>query len=113
MDYNLAFASYLLKDPKSLLLDIRTPEEYTKGHLANAILIPTPLPPLTDKEENILYSQLYRIFYSKPYNTPVIIYCKKGIRAELARNMLSSMGFFNTTVLGGVKVKPLSDLFNN
>ena len=72
------------------LIDVRTKEEYSQGHLGGAALIPV------DEIKN----RLTEI----PKDKPVIVYCKSGARSMQAANILVSNGFktvYNMT--GGIE----------
>jgi phage shock protein E len=109
MDFDLKTARQLLAEPRSLLLDLRTAEEYCKGHLETAILVPTALP----LDQSRLQRQLRKIFHDKSRATPIVLYCKKGKRAAAGKQILANMGFRNVSVLGGVEVEPLQSLIAN
>jgi rhodanese-related sulfurtransferase len=92
------------------LLDIRTREEYNRKHVPGAILIETPPPPLTAGQEQRLWDKLSRL--NLPRNTAVAVYCKRGIRARLAQQMLEQLGYTNVSWLGGVETEPLKSLLS-
>ena len=83
-------AEIIAKDKTILLLDVRTPEEYEKKHIPNAVLLPIDeikkgnLSPLTDKNQKIL------------------IYCWTGRRAENAAAILVDSGYTNVFEFGGL-----------
>jgi len=92
---------------QSILLDIRSPTEYAAGHLPDSILIPTDPPPnarwdLTDR-------YLHWVMYGKPLDMPVYVYCKKGVRAHEAEQMLRRLGHTHVISLGGVEEGKLAD----
>ncbi|MCF0245439.1 MAG: rhodanese-like domain-containing protein [Ileibacterium sp.] len=74
----------------SILIDVRTPEEYSRGHIPGAINIPnetiTNIPPkqLPDK------------------NAEILSYCQSGMRSEQAVTKLKSMGYANVKNIGGI-----------
>lgn len=77
----IKIASFLRKHG-AVILDIRTPEEFEKGHLCGAINIPTPLPPLNDSQRKTLENRLktvikqHNIRSDQPftvYYTPLLI----------------------------------------
>ena len=68
--------------------------------LDNAILVPTAKPPLTRTDVTVLESQLRRLFWDKTTSTPVVIYCKLGKRAGLAKTILTKMGFYRVAIFG-------------
>lgn len=73
-----------------LILDVRTKEEYTGGHIENAMLIPDfeiaerAEAELTDKDVLIL------------------IYCRSGRRSKIAAMELINMGYTNIYDFGGI-----------
>jgi phage shock protein E len=87
-----------------VILDIRTPEEYARGHLVGAVLVPTPLPPLDTRQRFDLWSKLREVTTDKSTIEPLFVYCKKGVRAGMAKHMLEQMGFTRVVSLGGVEV---------
>jgi rhodanese-related sulfurtransferase len=75
-----AEAATWIKEKKDLqLIDVRTPGEYSEGHLANAKLIPL----------QELESRVAEIDKSKP----VLLYCRTGHRSGMALKLLQSKGF--------------------
>ena len=82
-------ATWLQKDsePKPLLLDARTPEEYRVSHLFDAKLVPSDLEDL--KQEGINYS------------TPIVVYCSVGYRSTAIARQLQTMGYQNVFNLDG------------
>lgn len=73
-----------VKTGKTPLVDVRTKEEFTQGHLPGAINIPLDQ---IDQAEIADGSQLY---------------CRSGRRSELARHNLEKRGI-ETTNLGGIE----------
>ncbi len=71
-----------------LLLDVRTPEEYAEGHIANSLNISL----------QTLSSRLSEI----PTDTPVVIYCRSGNRSAQAAQLLSEAGYTQLYDLGGI-----------
>ncbi len=69
--------------------------------------MPTSLPPLNRVQIRNLDKNLKHILKNKRRDTPIIIYCKKGIRAGIAKKLVMQHGFMNVTNLGGVEVDPL------
>jgi len=81
--------SEIIKTEKGVLLDVRTPGEYSDGHLSNCTLIdfnspdfPTKISAL-EKEENYF------------------IYCRSGNRSMRAIQLMNQMGFKNMTNMDG------------
>lgn len=73
----------------SLILDVRTPEEYAAGHIPNALNIP----------HDRLAEQIGPI--QKFADAPVVVYCKSGRRAAMAAAVLSEAGFTKLSHLTG------------
>jgi rhodanese-related sulfurtransferase len=67
------------KDPKYIILDVRTKEEFDSGHLDSALLIPVD-------ELEIRFGELLK-------NKPVIVYCKSGSRSAKSAGILIANNF--------------------
>jgi alpha-tubulin suppressor-like RCC1 family protein/rhodanese-related sulfurtransferase len=73
------------------LLDVRTPEEYRQKHLQNSRLIPV------DQLEEEVQTRIH------DKNTPILVYCKGGIRSVKAADILIRLGYQNVSnLLGGI-----------
>ena len=77
----------LKKRERYLILDVRTDEEYERGHIENSIHIP-----LDD-----LRKRLNELDKSKKY----LIYCRTGLRSYLACRILMQNGFDVYNITGG------------
>lgn len=64
----------------AILLDVRTPDEFTTGHLAGARHIPV------DELDR-------RISELGPPQRPVVVYCGSGRRSQRAATSLRAAGF--------------------
>lgn len=74
---------------KHIIIDVRTTAEYKTSHIKNAINIPienieNEIKHLADKKDLIL------------------VYCKTGMRSNMAATKLTEMGYENTTDIGGI-----------
>ena len=73
-----------------IILDVRTEEEYSEGHIPNAINIPNEsigteeIPELPDKDQLIL------------------VYCRSGNRSKQASRKLADLGYTNIVEFGGI-----------
>ena len=74
---------------KGIWIDVRTPEEYQEGHLADAVNIPL------DQIANKISAT------AADKNAPIHLYCKSGRRAGLAKQQLEKMGYTNVSNHGG------------
>jgi rhodanese-related sulfurtransferase len=70
-----------LKNPKTLLVDVREVSEYKSGHIPNAVNI--PLRTLTDNLDKI------------PRDRSVILYCSSGYRSAMGVMTLHLLGYDN------------------
>ena len=75
----------------NLLLDVRSPEEFAEGHVANSLNMP-----LGDLERRV--SELARW-----QNAEIWVICRSGRRSAAAASILSSRGFRVADVGGGVE----------
>ena len=78
----------------ALLLDVRTQAEYAERHLDGSILIPhTELPARIDE---VLKAQ------GGDKNKAIVVFCRRGGRAEVAKSALLQNGFTEVTNLGAI-----------
>lgn len=73
----------------TILIDVRTPEEFASGHLKGAVNIN-----FYDKNVEVLFKQL-------PTNHTLLVYCKSGNRSRKAVQMLEASGNKNVIELAG------------
>jgi phage shock protein E len=78
-----------LQSPDTLLIDVRTVEEYDAGALPNAERI---------GHEQIA-SQISALAPDK--DTPIVLYCRSGRRSEIAEQSLRAMGYTHLINAGG------------
>jgi NADPH-dependent 2,4-dienoyl-CoA reductase/sulfur reductase-like enzyme/rhodanese-related sulfurtransferase len=72
---------------EALILDVRQPSEFEKGHLEKAVNI--PLPELRDRLEEL------------PRDCEIWAYCRSGQRSYYAARVLSQYGFDAKNITGG------------
>lgn len=85
-------------DDTPLLLDVRTVDEYTEGHIEGAINIPL----------NELTANLDQL---PDLDEDIIVYCGSGHRSAMAMTALNLLGYDNAvSLLGGVRAWTGSDL---
>ena len=73
----------------AIVLDIREPDEYEEGALANAIHIP----------RGHLEAQIESRIIDK--TAPVVAYCAGGVRSAFAAKTLQELGYTNVVSMGG------------
>lgn len=72
-----------------LVIDVRTLDEYRSGHVPGAVNIP----------HTNLSQQINKLAEHK--NTPVVVYCRSGRRADIAEKLLVDAGFSQVFHLEG------------
>lgn len=73
----------LIHSGNGIVLDVRTPQEYSRGHIANSTLIS-----ISDRDFVNKVSLLQK-------DKPIYIYCLTGSRSRVAANYLAKIGFAN------------------
>lgn len=77
----------------TLLIDVRTPEEYAEGHIEGAVNI---------TGDDLIEGNL-RALMNLEQDAPIQLYCRSGGRAEAVKAQLQVIGFSNVTNLGGMQ----------
>ena len=73
----------------SVLVDVRTPQEYQEGHIPGS--------------KNVPLQQLDKISsVADNKNIPLFVYCYSGGRSRQAVSMLQHMGYNNVQNIGGI-----------
>ena len=75
--------------PGSILLDVRTPQEYREGHIPGSKNV--PLQEL-DKVDSVAENK----------DTMLYVYCRSGARSRQAVSILKHMGYTNVHNIGGI-----------
>lgn len=84
-------ARQIIKDnPDAIILDVRTPEEFNKKHISNAVLVPL---------NDIRNGKLSKL---PDKNAIILIYCWTGRRSEDAAEILVEYGYTNVYEFGGL-----------
>jgi len=73
----------------ALVIDVRSPGEFSSGHLAKAINIPL------DEIETAVPKRV------KDKNQVLLLHCASGMRSGMAKSKLIGMGYTNAFNLGG------------
>jgi len=77
----VAPAARLAKQPGTVILDVRTPQEYAQGRLEGAVLL--PVGELSQRLDDL----------PKDKKTPVLVYCATGRRSLDAGRFLTEQGY--------------------
>ena len=75
----------------SVMIDVRTDEEWNAGHIEGAIHIP-----LSEIKKDIKN-------YTIPKDEEILLYCRSGNRSGRAKVILDELGYTNTTNIGGIE----------
>lgn len=78
----------LRKNQNSILLDVRSPQEYQEFHLPSSYLLP-------------LYELQSKIKEVANKDQIIIIYCQSGGRSKKALEILNNLGYVNLYTLEG------------
>ena len=73
--------SEVIAQPGVIILDVRTPEEFNAGHIANAINI--------NLEGSDFASEVSKL----DKNATVAVYCRSGNRSAVATDQMAELGF--------------------
>lgn len=77
------------KNPKIVVLDVRTPSEWNGGHLKNA------------KHADIQSSDFEQKIASIDKNATIVVYCAAGGRSSRAASMMVQKGYKNVINMAG------------
>lgn len=80
-----------------LLVDVREADEYARGHLPGALLVPRGT--LEGAADRAYRTHLPRLDEARERN--VVLYCQNGARSALAADTLQQMGFTRVYHLAG------------
>lgn len=69
----------LVHQKHAVLLDVRTHDEYAKGHVMGSVNIP--------------YDELANRSGELPQDKPIVLYCQSGARSTVAEDILRDKGF--------------------
>lgn len=82
-----AFEKLTQENPKTVILDVRTVEEYANGYIKGAVNAP--------------HTDLEKVLAAVNKDDTIVMYCRSGRRADLVANQLKEQGFNNLFTLEG------------
>ena len=85
-----AAITQMAEEDNFILLDVRTPEEFSEGHIPGAINIPN---------ENIGKSDITEL---PDKGQRIYVYCRSGNRSKQASAKLVNLGYSNVVEIGGI-----------
>lgn len=83
-------AKEIMDNEESIVLDVRTKDEYDQGHIEGAVLL--PVDEISSKAEEVL----------KDKKAKILVYCRSGNRSATAAKTLIKMGYENVLDFGGI-----------
>lgn len=84
----------------TLLLDVREPAEFQRGHLPGAMLLPRGL---LEFEIHALVERVRADQGSHPAEQDIVLYCGTGGRSALAAEAMQHLGYRNVkSIAGGI-----------
>jgi phage shock protein E len=93
-DGDSKLAHQLVEDQGALLLDVRTPGEFAERHLPGSLLIPHD--EIDRRISEVLEAQ------EGDRTRPIVVFCRRGGRAQTAKDVLVANGFTEVTNLGSI-----------
>ena len=85
----LLFLSFQLFASTSIIIDVRTPEEFESGHVESAI--------------NIEWQDIALVENSTNKDNRIFLYCRSGNRSQKATDILINIGYKDVINLGSIK----------
>lgn len=79
------------KEKDFVLLDVRTPEEYSQGHLPGAVQL---------TNETFTKEDAAKLIPTK--NQKIFVYCRSGRRSKNSSQKLVNFGYTNVVEIGGI-----------
>lgn len=83
-------AKMMIEDSDVIIVDVRRPEEYEAGHVPGAVNIPNES--ISDVQPDAL----------PELDTPLIVYCRTGVRSRQASDKLQAIGYTGIYDMGGI-----------
>lgn len=85
------FMSICFAATEPVWIDVRTAEEHAEDNIPGDIHI----------DVKNIHHEISKVVTDK--NTPIMLYCRSGRRAEMALQHLKQMGYTNVTNVGGIE----------
>lgn len=85
-------------DSEPIIIDIREPDEYRKGHIPGAVHLPRGM---LEFEIHNLVNACRTDAGASNADQPIVLYCGTGGRSALAAQCMESMGYTNVKSMAG------------
>lgn len=87
-------------ESEGVLVDVRSEEDFKRGHLPMAVNI--PFGEIMQMEGRVDLEQFYEGKFNVPKERDVFLYCDTGSTSMLAAKKLGSMGIHAYSIVGGI-----------
>ncbi len=84
------------QNPRTLILDVREPAEWSEGHIPGALLVPRGM---LEAKADLEYANREPRLADR--NQSIVVHCATGGRSALAADVLQTMGFTNVRSMAG------------
>ena len=91
----------LIADSSVVVLDVRTADEFSEGHLAGAINIDVKQSDFLQRAVSLLPKES-RMVSTNPSMCTIAVYCRSGRRSANACRQLSEEGYKTVNLKGGI-----------
>ena len=89
-------AEAVKKNPKTLILDVREPAEWSEGHVPGALHVPRGM---LEAKADLEYANREPALGDR--SVPIIVHCASGARSAMAADVLQQMGFSDVKSMAG------------
>lgn len=85
----MASLKEIVKNPSTIIVDVRSPMEFAAEHIPGAINIPVDQIP-------------YKTAEFRRFQHPIVVYCRSGARSSMALGLLQQNGISHVYNGGGI-----------
>lgn len=89
-------ADAVKKNPQTLVLDVREPNEWAEGHIPGALHVPRGM---LEAKADLEYANREPRLADR--SQPIVVHCASGARSALAADVMQAMGFTNVQSMAG------------
>jgi rhodanese-related sulfurtransferase len=89
-------AEVLKKNPRTLIVDVREPAEWSEGHIPGALHVPRGM---LEAKADLEYANREPRLADRAQ--PIIVHCASGARSAIAADVLQQMGFTDVQSMAG------------
>jgi len=96
VEFDVMKTASVLESGTTLLVDVREPDEYAKGHIKGALNVPRGV---LEFRIDSNYPGVIKELLDK--TQPIILYCRSGARSALAAQTLGVLGYKSVVSMAG------------